>query len=63
MLALLVINFLGSSIVFGVMLCWGSELALPGAVIGGTAATILAGGWRAYILGDVSEQNADRMNF
>ena len=46
LLALLLINFFGSSIAFGVMTCWGLEFALLGAMIGGTAATLLAGGWR-----------------
>src|SRR5687768_4179231 len=60
LLALLLINLLGSSIAFGLMLSWGWKFAFLGAVIGGTVATLLAGVGRAYVLRDVSEQNADQ---
>jgi hypothetical protein len=60
---LLLINILGASLTFGLMLYWGWEFAFLGAIIGGTAATFLAAGWRAYMLRDVSGQNADQRKF
>jgi uncharacterized membrane protein YdjX (TVP38/TMEM64 family) len=63
LLALLLINLLGSSIAFGLMLWWGWKYAFLGAIIGGTAAILLAGGWRAYVLRNVSEHNADQRKF
>ena len=53
-------KFLGLVDSLRLMLCWGWEFAFLGAIIGGTAATLLAGGWRAYMLRDVSGQNADQ---
>ena len=39
------------------------QFAFLGAIIGGTAATLLAGGWRTYVLRNVIEQNADQRKF